>query len=116
MAHHFCGSGSGVEHRLAKAGVAGSNPVFRSKRKTFALQRRFFVLCTKKGLPTFLAIWRKPTGKGAIRRGTTGYFEKHAYYPAIVKNYTILGFFFVCGKIKPQNRVTWLWIGWGEIL
>ena len=24
------GSGSGVEHRLAKAGVAGSNPVFRS--------------------------------------------------------------------------------------
>jgi hypothetical protein len=26
-----CGSGSGVEHRLAKARVAGSNPVFRSK-------------------------------------------------------------------------------------
>ena len=25
-----CGSGSGVEHRLAKARVAGSNPVFRS--------------------------------------------------------------------------------------
>ena len=32
--HHnylFCGSGSVVEHRLAKARVAGSNPVFRSK-------------------------------------------------------------------------------------
>ena len=31
--HHnflFCGSGSVVEHRLAKARVAGSNPVFRS--------------------------------------------------------------------------------------
>ncbi len=26
-----CGSGSGVEHRLAKAGVAGSNPVYRSR-------------------------------------------------------------------------------------
>ena len=26
----ICGSGSGVEHRLAKARVAGSNPVFRS--------------------------------------------------------------------------------------
>src|SRR5579875_211092 len=26
-----CGSGSGVEHRLAKARVAGSNPVFRSR-------------------------------------------------------------------------------------
>ncbi len=26
----FCGSGSVVEHRLAKARVAGSNPVFRS--------------------------------------------------------------------------------------
>ncbi len=25
-----CGSGSAVEHRLAKARVAGSNPVFRS--------------------------------------------------------------------------------------
>jgi hypothetical protein len=25
------GSGSGVEHRLAKARVAGSNPVFRSR-------------------------------------------------------------------------------------
>jgi hypothetical protein len=31
MAHVLrCGSGSGVEHRLAKARVAGSNPVFRS--------------------------------------------------------------------------------------
>jgi hypothetical protein len=28
----ICGSGSGVEHRLAKARVAGSNPVFRSKQ------------------------------------------------------------------------------------
>jgi hypothetical protein len=27
----LCGSGSGVEHRLAKARVAGSNPVFRSR-------------------------------------------------------------------------------------
>ena len=26
-----CGSSSGVEHNLAKVGVAGSNPVFRSK-------------------------------------------------------------------------------------
>ena len=26
----ICGSGSGVEHRLAKAGVASSNLVFRS--------------------------------------------------------------------------------------
>ena len=25
-----CGSSSGVEHNLAKVGVAGSNPVFRS--------------------------------------------------------------------------------------
>ena len=31
---HICGSGSVVEHRLAKARVAGSNPVFRSKHKT----------------------------------------------------------------------------------
>ncbi len=29
-APYCCGSGSGVEHRLAKARVAGSNPVFRS--------------------------------------------------------------------------------------
>ncbi len=29
---YICGSGSGVEHRLAKARVAGSNPVFRSKK------------------------------------------------------------------------------------
>ena len=28
--HHICGSGSGVEHRLAKARVASSNLVFRS--------------------------------------------------------------------------------------
>ena len=27
---HLCGSGSGVEHRLAKARVASSNLVFRS--------------------------------------------------------------------------------------
>src|SRR5699024_6064553 len=27
----FCGSSSAVEHHLAKVGVAGSNPVFRSK-------------------------------------------------------------------------------------
>ena len=27
----FCGSSSVVEHHLAKVGVAGSNPVFRSK-------------------------------------------------------------------------------------
>ena len=30
----ICGSGSGVEHRLAKARVASSNLVFRSKTKT----------------------------------------------------------------------------------
>jgi hypothetical protein len=30
-----CGSGSGVEHRLAKARVAGSNPVFRSTLSTY---------------------------------------------------------------------------------
>jgi hypothetical protein len=29
----FCGSSSVVEHHLAKVGVAGSNPVFRSSRK-----------------------------------------------------------------------------------
>ena len=27
----YCGSSSVVEHHLAKVGVAGSNPVFRSK-------------------------------------------------------------------------------------
>ena len=27
-----CGSSSGVEHNLAKVGVAGSNPVFRSMK------------------------------------------------------------------------------------
>jgi hypothetical protein len=27
---YFCGNSSAVEHRLAKARVAGSNPVFRS--------------------------------------------------------------------------------------
>ena len=27
----YCGSSSGVEHNLAKVGVAGSNPVFRSR-------------------------------------------------------------------------------------
>jgi hypothetical protein len=30
--HHICGSSSVVEHHLAKVGVAGSNPVFRSKK------------------------------------------------------------------------------------
>ena len=30
------GSSSGVEHNLAKVGVAGSNPVFRSISKTAA--------------------------------------------------------------------------------
>ena len=30
-ADRYCGSSSGVEHNLAKVGVAGSNPVFRSK-------------------------------------------------------------------------------------
>ena len=29
--HFICGSSSVVEHHLAKVGVAGSNPVFRSK-------------------------------------------------------------------------------------
>jgi hypothetical protein len=31
-----CGSSSVVEHHLAKVGVAGSNPVFRSTRKVKA--------------------------------------------------------------------------------
>jgi hypothetical protein len=35
---NICGSGSGVEHRLAKARVAGSNPVFRSRVKTFIVK------------------------------------------------------------------------------
>ena len=29
----FCGSSSVVEHHLAKVGVAGPSPVFRSKRR-----------------------------------------------------------------------------------
>ena len=31
ITYHNCGSSSVVEHHLAKVGVAGSNPVFRSK-------------------------------------------------------------------------------------
>ena len=33
---YICGSGSGVEHHLAKVRVAGSNLVFRSNRKNDA--------------------------------------------------------------------------------
>ena len=34
--HLYCESSSGVEHHLAKVGVAGSNPVFRSTIKVNA--------------------------------------------------------------------------------
>ena len=34
--HDPCGSSSVVEHHLAKVGVAGSNPVFRSNAKLYA--------------------------------------------------------------------------------
>ena len=35
FANQFCESSSGVEHHLAKVGVAGSNPVFRSILKIY---------------------------------------------------------------------------------
>ena len=43
-----CGSGSGVEHRLAKARVASSNLVFRSN---FFIKVQFF--CTYPGVAQF---------------------------------------------------------------
>jgi hypothetical protein len=46
---HLCGSGSGVEHRLAKARVAGLNPVFRSKKASDRILTQGFPL---KGLAT----------------------------------------------------------------
>jgi hypothetical protein len=39
-----CGNSSAVEHRLAKARVAGSNPVFRSKKKVKRPLKAFFAL------------------------------------------------------------------------
>ena len=35
VSNNNCESSSGVEHHLAKVGVAGSNPVFRSNTKRF---------------------------------------------------------------------------------
>ena len=42
----ICGSGSGVEHRLAKARVASSNLVFRSKRKVGNIPAFFLCIIT----------------------------------------------------------------------
>ena len=44
----LCGSGSVVEHRLAKARVAGSNPVFRSRKVNLGIVTGVVVLFFKK--------------------------------------------------------------------
>ena len=47
MAHFECGSSSVVEHHLAKVGVAGSSPVFRSKKYGALAQLGERLLCTQ---------------------------------------------------------------------
>ena len=41
VAEQLCGSSSVVEHHLAMVGVAGSNPVFRSKTKAHRMVSLF---------------------------------------------------------------------------
>ena len=68
LASIFCGSGSGVEHRLAKARVASSNLVFCSKKT--ATPRRMI-----RGSSPLRSLRRGSTAAAWPRRSSTRFFK-----------------------------------------